>query len=106
MRDATIEWVSAVADRRGIDLGVIAEEGARSPTVTAVRLPAGMSTKDVRESINGLGFTVGGGYGQLSDTTFRVGHMGDHSLDGIRRCLHACETAIAELAERRSLARA
>lgn len=106
MRDATIEWVSAVAERRGIDLGIIAAEGARSPTVTAVRLPSGMSAKEVREAVNKLGFTVGGGYGQLSDTTFRVGHMGDHSLDGLRRCLHACENAIAELAERRSLARA
>jgi len=106
MRDATVEWVSAVAERRGIDLGVIAAEGARSPTVTAVRLPSGMSAKDVRDAVNRLGFTVGGGYGQLSETTFRVGHMGDHSLDGLRRCLHACENAIAELAERRSLARA
>jgi aspartate aminotransferase-like enzyme len=106
MRDATVEWVSGVADRRGIDLGIVAAEGVRSPTVTAVKLPAGLSTKEVREAINGLGFTVGGGYGQLSETTFRVGHMGDHSLDGLRRCLHACETAIAELTERRPLARA
>jgi hypothetical protein len=32
--------------------------------------------------------------------------MGDHTLEGLRRCLHACETAIAELAERRRLTRA
>jgi aspartate aminotransferase-like enzyme len=106
MRDATLEWVRVCADRRGIDLGVVAAEGAQSPTVTAVRLPAGLAAKDVREAIAARGFTVGGGYGQLSETTIRIGHMGDHSVDGVRRCLQACETAIAELAERRSLARA
>ena len=105
MRDATLEWVYAAAERRGVDLGVIAAEGARSPTVTAVRLPAGLDAKEVREAISGRGFTVGGGYGQLSDTTFRIGHMGDHSVDSVRRCLQACEAAIAELAERRSLVR-
>jgi predicted phosphoserine aminotransferase len=106
MRDATLEWVNAAAERRGIDLGVVAAEGTRSPTVTAVRLPAGMTTKQVREAITARGFTVGNGYGQLGETTFRVGHMGDHSVDGVRRCLQACETAIAELVERTPLARA
>ena len=46
---------------------------------------------------------MGGGYGQLSETTFRIGHMGDHTVDGVQRCLTACETAITELAERRRL---
>ncbi|HEX3867626.1 MAG TPA: aminotransferase class V-fold PLP-dependent enzyme, partial [Gemmatimonadaceae bacterium] len=32
MRDATIEWAENVAARRGIDLGIVAPEGARSPT--------------------------------------------------------------------------
>jgi aspartate aminotransferase-like enzyme len=106
MRDATIEWVHTAADRIGVELGVVAADGARSPTVTAVKLPPGLSTKDVREGITGRGFTVGGGYGQLSETTFRLGHMGDHSVDGVRRCLQACEAVIGELAGRRSIARA
>ncbi|MGH7616985.1 MAG: pyridoxal-phosphate-dependent aminotransferase family protein [Gemmatimonadaceae bacterium] len=106
MRDATLEWVHVAAERRGVDLSVVAAEGIRSPTVTAVRLPRGMTTKDVREAITARGFTVGAGYGQLSDSTFRIGHMGDHSVEGVRHCLQACETAIAELAERRALARA
>jgi aspartate aminotransferase-like enzyme len=106
MRDATLEWVSATAQRRGLELGVVAAARSRSPTVTAVRLPRGMAAKDVREAINARGFTVGGGYGQLSETTIRIGHMGDHTVEGVHRCLHACETAIAELAERRTLRRA
>jgi aspartate aminotransferase-like enzyme len=105
MRDATLEWVAGMPERRGVHLGVIAPEGSRSPTVTAVSLPSGMTAKEVREAISTRGFTVGGGYGELSETTFRIGHMGDHTLDGLKRCLHACESAIVELAERRRLVR-
>jgi predicted phosphoserine aminotransferase len=103
MQQATIEWVSVMAERRGVGLSVVADEGARSPTVTAIALPDGLSSKDVREAISAKGYTVGGGYGQLSETTFRIGHMGDHTVDGLQRCLTACETAITELAERRRL---
>ena len=105
MRDATLEWVEAVANRRGIDLRIVAAEGIRSPTVTTVALPAGMKCADVQEGIKVRGFTVGGGYGQLKESTIRIGHMGDHTLDGLQQCLRACEGAIAELAERRRLVR-
>ncbi len=105
MRDTTIEWVYGVAERRGIDLRVVAVEGSRSPTVTTVALPPGMKGADAVEAIKVRGFTVGSGYGQLKETTIRIGHMGDHTLEGLKRCLRACEGAIAELAERRRLVR-
>ena len=106
MRDATIDWVSAAAERRNIDLGVLAPEGLRSPTVTVVTLPRGITSKEARDAISARGFTVGGGYGKLSESTFRIGHMGDHTLEGLNRCLQVCEQAIVELAERRRLVRA
>ncbi len=106
MRDATVEWAEATADRRGIDLGILAPDGIRSPTVSVLTLPMGLTTKEVREVITARGFTVGNGYGKIADTTFRIGHMGDHTVEGLRRCLQVCETAIVELAERRRLVRA
>ncbi len=105
MRDATIEWVEGVAERRGIDLRVVAPEGVRSPTVTVVALPPGMKSADALEGIKVRGFTVGSGLGQLRESTIRIGHLGDHTLEGLRHCLRACEGAIAELAERRRLVR-
>jgi aspartate aminotransferase-like enzyme len=105
MRDATIEWVLGVSERRGIDLGIVAPEGSRSPTVTVISLPSGMRGPELSEAIKSRGFTIGGGYGDLKDTTVRIGHMGDHSLEGLKRCLHVCEAAIAELAERKRLVR-
>jgi aspartate aminotransferase-like enzyme len=103
MRDATFDWVHSVAERRGIELGVVATEGARSPTVTVISLPTGITTKEVREAVTARGFTIGGGYGKLSETTFRIGHMGDHTVAGIRLCLQACEKAIVEVTEKRRL---
>lgn len=103
MRDTTIEWVQNAAERRAVNLRVLAPEGLRSPTVTVVMLPDGMKAKEVREAVGQRGITVGGGYGQLSETSIRIGHMGDHSIEGVNRCLQACETAIAELAERKRL---
>ena len=105
MRDATIEWVGALRERRNIDVRVLAPEDARSPTVSVIVLPQGMSGPELSEAVKTRGFTIGGGYGQLKDTTVRIGHMGDHSVEGVRRCLHACESVIAELAERRRLVR-
>jgi aspartate aminotransferase-like enzyme len=103
MREATTEWVHGMRERRNVNVGILAPEGARSPTVSAITLPAGMASKEVRDAILARGYTVGGGYGKLSETTFRIGHMGDHTLDGLTRCLHACEAAITELAERKRL---
>jgi aspartate aminotransferase-like enzyme len=105
MRDATVEWVEGMDARRGVSLRVLAPEGSRSPTVSVVVLPQGMNASDVSAAIKNRGYTIGGGYGQLKDTTFRIGHMGDHTLDGLNRCLHVCEAVITELAERKRLVR-
>ena len=105
MRDATIEWVEGMSRRRGVDLSVMAPEGARSPTVTVVVLPDNIKGPEVSEATKARGYTVGGGYGKLKDTTIRIGHMGDHSLEGVRRCLHVCESVITEMAERRRFVR-
>jgi aspartate aminotransferase-like enzyme len=105
MQETTIAWIDGVVDRRGVDLRVVAPEGSRSPTVTVIALPEGMRGPEVTEAIKARGFTVGGGYGDLKEATIRIGHMGDHTVDGLTKCLHACETAIVELAERRRLVR-
>jgi len=41
---------------------------------------------------------IGAGYGKLRETTFRVGHMGDHTPDRLALCLNACEEALGALA--------
>ncbi|HEX7020743.1 MAG TPA: alanine--glyoxylate aminotransferase family protein [Gemmatimonadaceae bacterium] len=101
MRDATLDWVSAVSERRDVDLRVVAAEGARSPTLTVIALPEGMTSREVIDLVAERGITIANGYGELRGKTIRIGHMGDHTLEGLERCLSVCEHAIAELAERR-----
>ena len=43
------------------------------------------------------GFVIGGGYGKLKSSTFRIGHMGDHTPDRLALCLDATADAIREL---------
>ena len=37
------------------------------------------------------GFVIGGGYGKLKETTFRIGHMGDHTVAEEDAVLEALE---------------
>lgn len=97
MAEATWAWVDGCAARTGIPLRVLAPEGERSHTVTAIALPKEVPGTAVAREVAKLGFVIGAGYGKLRDTTFRVGHMGDHTVDGLTRCLAACEEALASL---------
>jgi aspartate aminotransferase-like enzyme len=98
MAARTEGWVRERADRRGDVVDVFAPEGSRSPTVSAIALPAGTRGGDVVAAVAAEGFTVGGGYGKLRDGTFRIGHMGDHTLATLDRCLAACDAALDALA--------
>lgn len=85
-------WV----DEQGPQWGFshFAPEGRRSPTVTtiAVAEDAKVKAPEVVKRMKERGWTLGGGYGKLKDTTFRIGHMGDHTVDGL-------ETLLAEMEE-------
>ena len=105
MRDMTHDWVDRVAGRSGLDIGILAVENHRSPTVTVVTLPAGVSGPDVCSAVAERGFTIGSGYGRLRDTTIRVGHMGDHTPEGLQRCLAACEDVLGALVSPRKALR-
>jgi aspartate aminotransferase-like enzyme len=83
MQRRTFEWVEQMRDR-GVDIDVFAQEGHRSPTVTCIASPR--SGEIVHEVFN-RGCVVGGGYGKLKDSTFRIGHMGDHTVDELEGLL-------------------
>ena len=44
---------------------------------------------DLVRAVAERGFTIGAGYGRLRDTTFRIGHMGDHTVETLENCLAA-----------------
>jgi aspartate aminotransferase-like enzyme len=100
MAERTAAWAAALAARHGESLGILAPPGARSPTVSAITLPARVRGGDVVRAAAARGITVGGGYGRLRDATFRIGHMGDHTPETLERCLAACGDALDELLAR------
>jgi aspartate aminotransferase-like enzyme len=97
MARRTYEWVDALAKRHGDAIHVLAREGHRSPTVTSITLPPSLPSSTLLKAVAERGFIVGSGYGKNKETTFRIGHMGDHTPEGLERCLAACDAAFDAL---------
>jgi aspartate aminotransferase-like enzyme len=73
----------------GAETGVtfLPREGRHSWTVSCLRLPEGKHSKDVVAALKQQGWTIGGGYGPLKDSTIRIGHMGDHTVAALDELL-------------------
>jgi aspartate aminotransferase-like enzyme len=97
MARRTYAWVDALAKRHGDELRVLAPPGNRSPSVTALNLPSRVTGPQVVRAVSERGFTIGSGYGKNKDTSVRIGHMGDHTMAGLERCLAACDSALDAL---------
>lgn len=89
----TVMWADDLADIVA-GMRVLAPPGGRSPTVTAIVLPGGVTSDRVVAGVAADGFTIGAGYGKLRAETIRIGHMGDHTVTGVERCLAACERVL------------
>ena len=96
MLRATSEWLDESATRLGVKWENIVASGSRSPTVSTVRLPESIPGKAFVQKVKARGIQVATGYGKLADTTFRIGHMGDHTVETLRNCFTACEQAILD----------
>jgi predicted phosphoserine aminotransferase len=71
MRDMTIAWAEAQS------MGVFAQEGYRSSTVTTVANGRDINVDDMAKFMGGKGFSMDKGYGKIKGKTFRIAHMGD-----------------------------
>lgn len=86
MAERTWAWVAEQkAAGKGIDL--LAPEGYRSPCVTAITVADGESGPAVSKGMQAKGWVIGGGYGKMKPSSFRIGHMGDHTLDELEALL-------------------
>lgn len=79
MQQRTVDWIHQMRDE-GVAIDFFAEEGHRSPTVTTVRMPGDAGSPAVVAEMKARGWVIGGGYGKLKESTFRIGHMGDHTV--------------------------
>lgn len=97
MQRLTQEWVVRTREEIGVPMCISALAGVRSPTVTAIALPPGIGGEALVKAVANRGFVIGGGYGKVKATSFRIGHMGDHTTDGLAVCLDAVRDAMREL---------
>jgi predicted phosphoserine aminotransferase len=90
------EWVDSMREDKGVNISVLAPAGHRSPTVTTVKMPEGMPSAPVVAGMKEKGFVIGGGYGKIKDYTFRIGHMGDHTVAGQEAVLEALSEVLTK----------
>lgn len=77
-------WLRMYAERaekirKGVlelGLGLFAEPGYYSPTITVVYNPPGIKGPVIYEEMRKRGIEIARGYGKAKDITFRIGHMG------------------------------
>jgi aspartate aminotransferase-like enzyme len=94
MAERTYRWVDEM-NERGVKLEIVAPAGARSPTVTCIRVPDGWTGPKVVAEARARGFAIASGYGKLKDESFRIGHMGEHTLATLEPLLEALTDVLA-----------
>lgn len=88
MRLRTAQW----AKSHGLEL--FPSEAFASPTVSCISA----GSIDVAEFVAGLAkrdFQISNGYGDLKGKTFRIGHMGDHTEEGLEQLLRVADEVLA-----------
>ena len=68
-----------------------------SPTVTAVKVPEGLTWNDFDRRLRAEGLVVGGSYGPLAGKVFRLGHMGSQAnMPLMHQALEVLEKVLKE----------
>jgi aspartate aminotransferase-like enzyme len=94
MAARTQDWLLKIGEKTGKRLVNIAPLGWQSPTVSTIKLPADLPSEAFTAAVAKRGIVVGSGYGKLTNSTFRIGHMGDHTIETVDRCLAACSSVL------------
>jgi phosphoserine phosphatase len=96
LRERVREWATSV----GLESVPRADEA--SPTVACLRAATERTAMGrptdfaaLVRRLNSRGFEIGGGYGALKSTTFRIGHMGDHARTELEALLAAATDVLA-----------
>ncbi|HEU4993907.1 MAG TPA: alanine--glyoxylate aminotransferase family protein [Gemmatimonadaceae bacterium] len=93
MRDACVAWVER-AEAAALGVSLVARPENRSPTVTCIRTKERVA---VLQRMREQGYELGGGQAPLTHTSFRIGHMGDHTVAGVEAMLDVLERVLRTL---------
>jgi aspartate aminotransferase-like enzyme len=90
----------AAATRAGLaamGFRLFADQAHASDTVTAALLPEGVEWSALSRELRSRGLVLAGGQGPLTGKLFRVGHLGDVSVEDIVRALEVLEEGASTL---------
>jgi aspartate aminotransferase-like enzyme len=93
MADEVYRWLDR-SEHAGVR--ALARAGHRSPTTTTIMLPPSLATPEFARRVRSRGIIIGPGYGKLKETSFRIGHMGDHTIETVRKCIAACDASLSD----------
>jgi aspartate aminotransferase-like enzyme len=91
---AMAERAQSWALENGLDL--FAPEGYRSQTVTTIENTRGIDVGDLNAFLGERGMRIAGGYGPIKKSTFRIGHMGELTLEDLNTLLSAMEEFLSQ----------
>ena len=77
-------------------LGLFAEEGFRSKTISVI-FKNNIDFSKLQSKLNERGFEISNGYGDVKETTFRIGHMGDLTVSEMKGLLKNIDEILEEL---------
>ena len=66
---------------------MFSEPGYQSITVSCIKNTQGKNVKELNQKLGEKGYMISNGYGKLSEKTFRIGHMGEWNLQGIKQVI-------------------
>jgi aspartate aminotransferase-like enzyme len=69
----------------------------RTPTLTGISVPEGLTPNDIRGGLRDRGILVAAGKEQFADSTFRIGHLGDIRPADVETTLTALGEVLNEL---------
>ncbi|MBI3983122.1 MAG: alanine--glyoxylate aminotransferase family protein [Gemmatimonadetes bacterium] len=92
MRKTVECWVQESGARWG--LSFLPVDGRRSWTTSCLRVSEGKNGRAITQALGARGWTIGSGYGPLKESTIRIGHMGDHTPEGVRQLLEVLEEVL------------
>ncbi|MCY4729633.1 alanine--glyoxylate aminotransferase family protein [Natronomonas gomsonensis] len=85
MAEYTREWAEE-------HFGLFAEEGYESQTVTCVENTRGIDVAETVEAVSEeYDMAFSSGYGSIGEESFRIGHMGEHTVESIEELTDAIE---------------
>jgi aspartate aminotransferase-like enzyme len=80
MAESTQQWAKK-------HFAMFSEPGYESVTVSCIQNTLGKNVRELNEKLAGKGYMISNGYGKLAEKTFRIGHMGEWNVAGIKGVL-------------------